>query len=324
MSARSIKLVGVNGTEIDLCTAPFYATLSPALWGAPPPAVTSTEAVGLPGSRFRQARWLARPVRIPVRILATSAVEVERAINKLARMVDPTIGDVTIKVTRPDSKTRRLTARYTGGLEGGIIEDHEITRSNEFDLLFTAHDPFWRDDIEVEREIITIVSPLLDTDFDDADIGFDDPLAFNGQTYGTGALAFDDATTGFDDAFTGFSGDASAVTTLAFTIGGDVTSWPRWTIDGPADNISLINSTTGRRFSLTTSLSGGDQVIIETKPGQRRVWLNGSEIWDDITAGSSFWGIEPVNQQIISVAADNMVDGTSLVRLKWRERFLTC
>lgn len=324
MSTRSIKLVGVNGTEIDLCTKPFYATPGPALWGAPPPAVTATEAVGLPGSRFRQARWLARPIRLPVRLLADKPVEVERAINRLARMVDPTVGDCILKVTRPDGVTRRISARYVGGLEGALIEEFDISRSNEFDLNFTAHDPFWRDDVEVEREIITIVSPLLDTDFDDPDIDFDDLLAFNGQTYGTGALAFDDATTPFDDAFTGFSGDASAVTTLAFTIKGDVTSWPRWTIDGPADNISLINSTTNKHFSLSTSLLAGDQIIIETKPGSRKVWLNSVEIWDDVVAGSSFWGLEPTNEQIVSVAAENMVDGTSLVNLKWRERFLTC
>lgn len=323
MSTRVISLVGVNGTEINLCTKPFYASVGPALWGAPPPAVTATEAVGLPGSRFRQARWLARPMRIPVRLLADSAVEVERAINRLARMVDPTVGDVIIKVTRPDGVKRRISARYVGGMEGALIEEYDITRSNEFDLLFTAHDPFWRDDIEVEREILTVVSPLLDTDFDDPDINFDYNMAFDGHTYGTGTLGFD-AAVAFDDAFTGFSGDASAVTTLTLTINGDVTSWPRWTIDGPADNISLINSTIGKRFSLTTSLAGGDQVIIETKPGERKVWLNGVEIWDDIEAGSAFWGLEPTKLQIISVGADNMVDGTSLVSIRWRERFLTC
>jgi hypothetical protein len=57
---------------------------------------------------------------------------------------------------------------------------------------------------------------------------------------------------------------------------GDVEAWPIWTILGPATNVVLTNTTTGKSFSIPSGVGSGETLTVNTKPGDLAVTSDSS------------------------------------------------
>lgn len=72
---------------------------------------------------------------------------------------------------------------------------------------------------------------------------------------------------------------------------GDVTSGIVVTmhaVDGSVVNPAVYNVSTGEFFKVNTTLSNGNELVINTNVGSRGAWKNGSSIFKDIADGSSW------------------------------------
>lgn len=76
---------------------------------------------------------------------------------------------------------------------------------------------------------------------------------------------------------------------------GDADAWPVWTIAGPG-TASLGNTTTGRSFSLSAALGGGEVITVDTRPGHVSATDGvGADRWGDLVAASprDLWQLVP-------------------------------
>jgi hypothetical protein len=104
--------------------------------------------------------------------------------------------------------------------------------------------------------------------------------------------------------------------------GGNALAWPEWTITGPGTPI-IRNVTTGRQWSLNTSIPSGQVIKVVTKPGaQYAVNVStGVNIWDQLVLSSlrDLWslvgGINSVSLSMPGSSADTTIS------MSWTNRW---
>lgn len=104
---------------------------------------------------------------------------------------------------------------------------------------------------------------------------------------------------------------------------GGADAYPFWDIFGPGIP-TITNVTTGRQFSFATTLSPGDHVQVETRPGKQLVYrVNGGvNFWSQIVAQSprDLWSIpKGVNVVNLGMSGSGLA---SSVQLTWTRRWL--
>lgn len=103
---------------------------------------------------------------------------------------------------------------------------------------------------------------------------------------------------------------------------GTAIAYPTWTITGPGTP-TMQNLTTGRKWSLNTSIPGGQVVQVTTKPGSQAVVnvTTGVSIWDQLVLSSlrDLWGFVGGNNNI-NIAMPGSTIATS-VSLSWTSRW---
>lgn len=293
---RRIVLHGVGGaTSWDLTAGPkAWAAPGPAFYGSGPAAISTTVAAQLPGERVRFARHTSRDVVLPINIIGTSQLDVETTLNALARSLDPTKGDVTLYVTRPDSSERGLRCRYIGGLEGLAMEwcgAMEIRGQ----IGLRAHDPFW---------------------FSDAV-----PFTFDAASGSAPVVTGWNAAIPWSDPMTPWNGYGGDTTISTVTNTGDVDTWPVYTVVGPCD-VTWINLTTGEQFELLGLLTGAT-LVIDTTPGTRTVKINGLSAYGRLSPGSTLPRLAKGDNSIVVRLRDGNGLTTS-AQMAYSPRWLTC
>lgn len=109
---------------------------------------------------------------------------------------------------------------------------------------------------------------------------------------------------------------------------GDVDAYPIWEIAGPASNIVLTNTTTGKVLALNANggvgLSTGDTLTIDTRPPSQRTTLpitdqNGASYYSRVGAGGSLWWLTK-GANTFTIAASGTSGATS-IGLRWLPRY---
>ena len=220
------------------------------LW-MPTFAFAAHEMPGEAGARLTYTRTSARDVDIPFAVLEEDETALRSLIRSLARALDPTRGDGVLEVTR-DGVTRRLTCRYTGGLE----QARTLGPSLQAVLSFRAFEPYWEADSAVS------------------------------ETYETGEAA------AFFPFFPLTLASSTVLASPSVENDGDVEAFPVWTITGPGSNPSLKNLTTGETLSLTLTLGAGEEVVIDTRRGRKTVLSGtGANLFSALSDDSSLWSL---------------------------------
>lgn len=89
------------------------------------------------------------------------------------------------------------------------------------------------------------------------------------------------------------------------TNSGDDISWPRFRIDGPITNPTLLNNTTGYRISLAYTLAAGEYLTLDANPRARTILLGGTANRASalIRASSQWWSLSPGSNDVRLLAA---------------------
>lgn len=101
---------------------------------------------------------------------------------------------------------------------------------------------------------------------------------------------------------------------------GDVETPVRIEFKGPATNPKIINHTTGEYIKVNRTLTSEDLLIITTEFGNKRVEINGQNVFNWIDLNSVFWQLE-IGDNIVEYSSDDEVESAS-VKIAYRNRFL--
>lgn len=282
-------LVDVDGFEHGLNPEDSISVLSgPSGLLMPPIAMASRELPLRAGSQLQGVRVATREFDLPLYIEAASLAAVVDTHEQLLTWVDPTRGDVALRVTRPDGTRRELLATYLGGLEGEETTENGVEVWWEGTATFRAHEPYWRD---VEATVRTSALDTLS--------GFWFPLNFPIQLAGSQVYRL-----------------------TAETNTGSAEAYPTWTITGPGTNPLVRNLTTGKHLGLTLTLLAGETVTIETAPLAALPIhdASGNSRFDALTSGSERWplvrGANSIQIEMTGATA------ASSVVMEYRRRWL--
>ncbi|WP_374224575.1 hypothetical protein [Micromonospora sp. C51] len=180
-----------------------------------------------------------------------------------------------LTVYRDDASARCIECYYEDGFGG---EPGENLRFANPALTLFCPDGFWRD-VEprhVRREYLAASTPYLDPY----------PTVTTSRVLGDSTV----------------------------TNPGDVSAWPSWTLTGPATELTATNATTGEAFTLTYTLTAGQQATITITPDRALVRgpagqnLIGSLNWP----GATLWALQPglneVNFSVSGSAAGTAIE----------------
>lgn len=207
--------------------------------------------------------------------------------NRIARLVNPVRGEVTITIAHRNGKRRRINGVYIDGLQGPLAPlDGRMWRRPA--LKFWCGDPYFQDVDAISTRFAYGESPgtLLGDPFLPLKIG-------NSQTLG----------------------NVNAINA------GDATAYPVWTIHGPADDATITNTTTGQAWAMG-EIGPTETITADLRRGVQTVKNHtGANALSRLDAGADLWALEPGNNAV-DLALTGSTEATS-VTLTYTPRFLT-
>lgn len=237
------------------------------------------------GTALRGLRAQAREVFLPVAFFDLDRAAFIARKRSFLRTLNPYLGLGTLTLTEADGSFRTIEAYYGSGAEGDFGENTSGLHWQVVGLTFSCPSPYWLGE-PVHKE------------------------------YGTGA------TGDFFPVLPLTVRDSQVLGDATIDNPGDATSFPVWTIHGPATSAVITNNTTGLSFSVTDSLGSSDVLVVDTRERVQTAVLNGStNWWPNLATDSDLWGLEP-GENDISLALVG-TDGDTVVQLDYQPRFLT-
>lgn len=273
-----------DGTSHNLTSGDGITALRGRIGAYMPPVAFVEDVVPLQaGSRLREVRTLPRVVDVPLIVRGSSESDLRSRIRQILGWFLPSAGDGRLRVTAADGVQRDLTCRYAGGLE---LSEGSETGSwwQKMVISLRAFDPYW--------------------------------LAANAttETYLLGTPAT------FFPFFPLVLTNSTIYATATVTNPGDVDAWPVWTITGPGSSLALRNTTNDTELSLSTVLSAGDVVVIDTRPGAKTVKRGSSNLFGDLSSTSELWPLTAgVNALQLEMSG---ATSASRVQLSYTPRYL--
>lgn len=254
-----------------------------------PPIRRVHQAVAdVPGTRLMALEHDMRSFDLPIAIRGGSEEELRALMRAWRQRFDPRRGDSQLIVTTLDGLLLALTCRYAQGLE--VDESSQSGRSAGFQpavLTFEADDPYWYDVGEQTQS--WVVGGTIPTWFQSGNIL---PIVLGASSL-------------------------SGETTL--DVGGEVQTWPIWTIAGPASGIVVANLTTGQTFGWGSTLVDTDVLTVDTRPGIKQVLLNGGPAQDALTSYDLWPLVTGANDVQVSVSG---ATAGSQVSVSWHNAYL--
>lgn len=280
-----------TNNQIPLNGESYYTTVvGPAGLYAPPTNIITQDVPLQPGARFKYVDTQIRPVRLPVLVNADTEANLDVARRALLAAMSPLNGGGVLRHMSYDGLTRDLTCYVASGREGDDSGSNRGPGWILLDLRLSGLDPYWYD------------------------------TSYTSLAFSNGA-----SSSFFAAPFLPIKLASSGILT-SFTInnGGDVETWPIWTIVGPASAITMTNNTTGKVLALTNnggvSLALGHSVVIDTRPGSKSVIVDGATSnFDKVGATSSLWPLaKGANNITIAVSGTT---AASQVQVQYKQRY---
>lgn len=252
----------------------WFTLNGPSGWGANPIELV-TDPLARGGEQVRTVRVQPRTIQWPLHIYGETHQEFVNRYRQLLRAFTSTTYTQTpgvLTVSRPDGRSRMIYAYYKEGFEG---ESGENWLSANPVLNLWCPDGYW---LDAEDTVISRTQPAASN--------FYSPF----YTIGSSQVL-------------GFT---------SVTNPGDVDAWPRWVVTGPMTKLTGISLTLGVQFSLTYTLTVGQQVRITTNRitvrGPGDVNLSGALNWPDAVLWQLVAGENLVQFQVDGAAAGTRVD----------------
>lgn len=256
---------------------------------APPPVFEADGVPGQPGQRLRAVRHDVHEFAMKFWLYDTTEAALRTSLRDIISKMDATRGIGRLRVIAPGGDSREIFCRVSSGLGLSEVlgEDAGII-SQRISATFIAHDPYWYS------------------------VG-DTAIVYTGNT---------EVSTFFPFFPLRLSSSAVFVNDASVNNPGDLEAWPVWTISGPGSNIVISNLTTTESLTLTTVVTAGQSVTIDTRPGAKTV-LNddGTSLFPLMSPTSSLFSLAKGDNHI-QVSMDS-TSTTSSIRLAFRPRFFS-
>lgn len=256
---------------------------------APLPVFEADGVPGQPGMRLRAVRHDVHEFGMKFWFYDTTEEALRSTLRSVVYKMDPTRGVGRLRVVAPAGDSREIFCHVSSGLGiSEVLGEDAGIYSQRITATFIAHDPYW---YAVGDTAIVYTGDVETATF----------FPFFPLRLSAGSVFVDD-------------NDINNP--------GDLEAWPVWTVAGPASNIVISNLTTEQSITLNTTLSSGQSVTIDTRPGAKTVLDDsGTSLFSLLTATSSLWSLAQGNNHI-QVALDS-TSSTSSLRLAFRPRYLT-
>lgn len=223
-----------------------------------------------------------RLLSIEVMMLADTIEEMINHRRAISRAFNPKLGEGTL-IYEIGGIKREIKA--ISELAPVFPEDKDFKDVMQPGLIqLSAPNPFWLDDFETSEEIITWIG------------GMRFPLRLP----------------------TTFAKKASKKINIINN--GDVETPVKIKFKGPATNPKITNHTTGKYIQVNKTLLQDDVLVITTDLGNKRVEINGQNVFNWIVLGSKFWQLE-VGDNIIEYTSDDEVESAA-VQVLYRNRYI--
>lgn len=254
------------------------------------PAISHQELAvpGQPGSFIYQSLHQPHEFTLPVWFYGTSDIALRDVIRAIMFQMSPDRGTGAILVQSPDAVQRQIFCRVSDGLGLDESTGSAGIETQKAAILFRAFDPYWYD--------VNVTS----------------------QTWGITSVPT------FFPIFPLRLTSSEVVVSQVVVNGGDVPTWPVWTITGPGSGIQLQNLTTGQTLVFSTlALGPGQSVTIDTRPGVKTVTMqDGSNVFWDLSATSALWALT-VGSNSFNLQMASAIAGQSTVSISYSQRYLS-
>jgi hypothetical protein len=255
--------------------------VQPGVEGLDDPTLTFLErsGAGLDGAEVEQILADPRDVVLPLYLKTGSLGELRALKDRIRQYTNPKTGPFTVRAGLSDGTGRLIDGYYRAGMDTTMSADTYWSDSQKLSVICHAGQPFWRaeQDISVEWATPTGRRPLL-------------PILPLGP--GAGALI----------------GNTNPV-----TVAGQVPTYPVWYITGPIESIVFLDVGTGRTFTFTASVAGGDTWTIDTRPGRKGVFdQDGARQRSTLNPGADLFPLQP-GVSAIQTTATGTDTGTKIV-----------
>lgn len=228
MVTISISLIGSNGDIISLdSTSDFVLTSGVTGFGMPATSVRIDESAAN-GGVWRNTKRGIREIDLPITILGVSRSDVENKLRRLSRLISDHQGPTTIRAQYATGETWDIKGHYVGGAESQY-GDSGNENWIQWTLSMQCPDPFW---VRNTSESYTLRSGAT------------------GRSLIPNLAELRVSS-------------SQAIGTFEVENSGDVESYPRWTLSGPLNNIS-ITSALGESWSYNALIPLGTTITVDT------------------------------------------------------------
>lgn len=247
--------------------------LGPGVDGLDMPAVAVEveRSAGMWGGLSRDLDVPPREVFLPLTVEAGSLTELLNERDAFDRLVSPfTLDPVRLTVRRPDGRTRWVEGHASGPSRAWSRGQFFAPSGRQsFGLTLTCDDPWWH------GETVT--------------------ASWGNDTAAGNFLPILPVRVVTDRIL----GGPTTINVL-----GDVASWPRWTIRGPATGATIRHVESGRQFTLTGTVSAGGSIVVDTSPwvamttGLQVRGGDGANLWNRLQPPFDLWPLPPGEQTV--------------------------
>ena len=249
----------------------------------PPRVIQSDDPAQWDGSLYRGVRYSAREVFLPMYLEADHAHLLRPAMRRLAALLDPRRGPVTVTVQHPDADVRSISGRVSTPM-ATTSESAEGAWWHRVGMTLWCPDPFW-------------VSPPVSLTFRALP-----PSPFLGPAFLPMRLS-----------------SSQVLGDVTVDNPGDADAYPVWTVTGPVGALTVTSG--AQAWSLPAGVAAGETVTVDTRRGQQRVADADGPAWGRLSASSRLWPLPPGRSQV-SITATGTSTATA-VDVTWEPRWLT-
>lgn len=275
---EKVTFINSLGDSVELgAEAPFILTKIEGT-GAVTASLQTEKAYSQDGVTYIDNTLEPRSLSIEIMILASDKRIMARERQRLARVFNPKMGKgrIRYKVGDIEVDIEAIPELAPTFPHGG---DFQETMQRGLIQLYCP-DPFWRDTKEAIKEITTwqggLTFPLVLPDCFAVKTGKETNI-YN-------------------------AGDTATPVTVEFR--------------GPATNPRIINHTIGKYIQVNQALAEGETLIITTHFGNKRVEINGQNVFNWIDLGSTFWMLQPGDNLIEYTSDDGIEPATVIISHK--------
>lgn len=242
--------------------------------------VVSARYAGIDGDTVQTIRAAANDFSLGMLVQGSTDAEFRERARALVRIMRPQPGPGTLTVADESGERRSITCYCVAGLEGDRSDDTENYGSWwRMIMKFYAPDPWWYGDEQA------------------VDFGLGAPTTF------FPIFPLELSSSSVQGQFTVDLSDA------------DAPAYPVWTISGPGSSLLLENSTTGRSIQVIATLTAGQTMVIDTRPGRQSVRRgDGTNLMGSVTTDPALWplieGVNEVAATLTGATASSRIAGT--------------